>query len=209
MSESPQSTPDALIAAALHLFGHRGYEGTSTRAIAERAGTNVASIAYHFGGKEGLRQACARSIATRVTGAVDTGATAMPATPAEAEAAIERAVRAIVQLIVVAPEAEDIVAFMVRELTDPGPVADMIFNEFLLPRHRMLCRLWSLATGRDAEVPGVLLAVFGTIGQVFYFRVARPFVEKRMGWDQTGPEEGERIAAMVLANLRAQRRAAT
>jgi TetR/AcrR family transcriptional regulator, regulator of cefoperazone and chloramphenicol sensitivity len=209
MTDSPKSTPQALIAAALHLFGHRGYEGTSTRAIAERAGTNVASIGYHFGGKEGLRMACARAIAARVSGVVDAegaGAAAHPQTPAEAEAAIERAVHGLVALIVAAPEAEDMVAFIVRELTEHGPVAEMIFSEFLLPRHRRLCALWAAATGGDAEDPEVKLAVFATIGQVFYFRVAQPFVARRMGWAGMGAAEADKIAAVALANLRAQRR---
>ena len=47
-------TRQALIAAGLHLFGHQGYAATSTRELAGRAQTNIASIAYHFGGKSGL-----------------------------------------------------------------------------------------------------------------------------------------------------------
>ena len=58
-SAQGESTRDKLIAAGLHLFGRKGFAATSTREIAARAGTNVASIAYHFGGKDGLRMACA------------------------------------------------------------------------------------------------------------------------------------------------------
>ena len=49
----------ALIRAALKLFGRQGFDGTSTREIAAEANANIGSIAYHFGGKEGLRAASA------------------------------------------------------------------------------------------------------------------------------------------------------
>ena len=44
----------ALINAAGELFADHGLEGTSVRAIAEKAGANVAAINYHFGSKENL-----------------------------------------------------------------------------------------------------------------------------------------------------------
>ena len=56
---SAEQTRQALIRAALKLFGAKGFDGTSTREIAAAARANIGSIAYHFGGKEGLRLACA------------------------------------------------------------------------------------------------------------------------------------------------------
>lgn len=41
-----------LVAAAASLFAERGYAGTSTRQIAERAGMRQASMYYYFSGKE-------------------------------------------------------------------------------------------------------------------------------------------------------------
>jgi AcrR family transcriptional regulator len=40
--------------AAGELFAEHGLEGTSVRAIAEKAGANIAAINYHFGSKENL-----------------------------------------------------------------------------------------------------------------------------------------------------------
>src|SRR5262245_7666417 len=59
---SAEQTRRALIRAALKLFGSKGFDGTSTREIAAAANANIGSIAYHFGGKEGLRAACASFI---------------------------------------------------------------------------------------------------------------------------------------------------
>lgn len=48
------STRLALIEAALVVFGRDGFDAASTRSIADLAGANQASIAYHFGSKRGL-----------------------------------------------------------------------------------------------------------------------------------------------------------
>ena len=60
---APQTPADqtrlALVRAALKLFGSQGFDGTSTREIAAAAKANIGSIAYHFGGKDGLKLAAA------------------------------------------------------------------------------------------------------------------------------------------------------
>ena len=52
--EAPVDTPTAILEAAESLFIEMGYAGTSLRAIAARAGVNLASAHYHFGSKAGL-----------------------------------------------------------------------------------------------------------------------------------------------------------
>ena len=48
---------ERLIHAALPLFARQGFAKTSTRSIAEAAGTNLAAIKYYFGDKAGLYRA--------------------------------------------------------------------------------------------------------------------------------------------------------
>ncbi|MDZ4861597.1 MAG: TetR family transcriptional regulator [Candidatus Hydrogenedentes bacterium] len=52
--KSKESSSEALLNAARALVARRGFDGASTRAIAEHAGANIALIPYHFGSKEGL-----------------------------------------------------------------------------------------------------------------------------------------------------------
>lgn len=203
-----QNAPDSetrarLIAAGLRLFGQTGYDGTSTRALAAEAGTNVASISYHFGSKAGLRQACARDVAARVTGAIATDLPAPPSTPDAAQALLEQVGRSFVAFIVTSPDARDIVSFLVREIMTPGEVADIVYTEFLEPRHRMVCALWSIATGLPAESEIVKLSVFAMIGQALYFRIGQPIISRRMGWQEIGPSEAAQIADTVAAQIRA------
>jgi|GEM_PF-146266 len=49
---------ERLLLVALRLFAEGGFAKTSTRAIAQAAGVNIAAISYYFGDKAGLYAAC-------------------------------------------------------------------------------------------------------------------------------------------------------
>ncbi|AXG76527.1 TetR/AcrR family transcriptional regulator [Streptomyces paludis] len=59
---APPDTRTQILDAAEHLFGERGYRGTSVRAITDRAGANLAAVGYHFGSKAELLAAVARRV---------------------------------------------------------------------------------------------------------------------------------------------------
>jgi AcrR family transcriptional regulator len=52
-----EETRARILEAALELFAANGFDGASTRTIAERAGVNLPAIQYYFGSKEGLYRA--------------------------------------------------------------------------------------------------------------------------------------------------------
>jgi AcrR family transcriptional regulator len=52
--KSAPDTQEKILDAAEYLFVEQGYVGTSLRAIAARAGVNLAATNYHFGSKKGL-----------------------------------------------------------------------------------------------------------------------------------------------------------
>ncbi|MCR8547963.1 CerR family C-terminal domain-containing protein [Salipiger sp. P9] len=198
-----ETTRSNLIAAGFELFGTAGYAATSTRRLAERAGTNVASIAYHFGGKAGLHAACAQAAAERIADAVgaprDPGAIGADA----AVAALEKALRGLAALLLNGEQAASMVGFLVREMNASEEIVQILFDRFVGPKHRELCALWAAATGRPAESEEVRLSVFSMIGQVLYFRLGQPVVLRGMGWDAVGPDEAGRIAEHLVAQLRA------
>lgn len=53
----PEETRREILRAAERAFAAGGYSGATTRQIAGDAGVNVATLHYHFGGKEGLYRA--------------------------------------------------------------------------------------------------------------------------------------------------------
>ena len=58
-----EDTRRRILETALEIFASEGYEGASTRLLAERAGVNLPAIQYYFGSKEGLYRAVIQSIA--------------------------------------------------------------------------------------------------------------------------------------------------
>ncbi len=201
---SAEKTRAALIESGLRLFGERGFGATSTRGIAAGAGANIASIAYHFGGKEGLHMACAEAIVEKISEAAGLGVLASdPGDDAEKAAAIiETALIAMIRFFVVQPEAKYIAAFVMREMTHPSAALDLIYSRMFYPLHGALCRLWGAATDNDPDSPATRLAVFAVIGQVIYFRLGRPIICKRMGWKDMGPKEADQIIAVIAGNLK-------
>jgi len=203
--QSAEQTRRALIRTALKLFGAKGFDGTSTREIATAANANIGSIAYHFGGKEGLRTACATFIVEQLQAIAgkalaDTGG---PKSAAEAQAQLEMALDRMVGFIVAAPEAGEIVQFVLRELTHPTAALDIIYGGVFEPIHKRLCQIWAEATGMEAESDRTKLTVFTMIGQVIYFRIARFAVLKRMGWSEVGARQASEIVAVAKGNLAA------
>ncbi|MDH6230604.1 AcrR family transcriptional regulator [Mesorhizobium soli] len=204
---SGDQTRIALVHAALHLFGSKGFDGTSTREIAALAKANIGSIAYHFGGKEGLRLGAADYIVETIQGLANQALSdfvpiSEPADTAEAaQRQLHAALDRMVHFIVARPEAGEIVQFMLRELAHPTAALDRIYGGVFEPLHRRLCAIWEAATGEPAEADSTKLTVFTVIGQVIYFRIGQEAVKRRMGWAAIGSVEADAVAAITGRNL--------
>ena len=201
----PEQTRKTLILAALKLFGARGFEATSTRALAAEAGANIGSIAYHFGGKEGLRLAAADPIVEtmKALAARAAGGGELPATPEQAERELAATLTAMLGFIAGQPEAGAVVQFILRELSTPTAALDRIYSGVFEPVHKRACAVWGVATGEASDSAAVKLAVFTMIGQIVYFRIGREAVLRRMGWTAIGPDETRLIVETAVANLAA------
>jgi AcrR family transcriptional regulator len=119
----PQDTAETrvrLLRAASSLFAARGFEGTSTRAIAERAGVNQALLRYHFGAKEGLwREVLEQGFAVFA----DSLRAASAEQPAQRVAALLREL----------PLHAELVQALTHALLEPGPRRDWLLRERLAP----------------------------------------------------------------------------
>lgn len=204
----PEATRQALLHEGLRLFGEKGFRASSTREIAQGAGQNLASIAYHFGSKDGLRNGVAKMIAATLSGVVErafsagVAKAALPdSEPVERQAAARRAVALAIgrmaEFLLSSPMGAMIPRFVIREMADPSPAFDILYSGVFEPAHKRLCQLWAEATGEDAESEDTRLAVFSLIGPLLYFRIGAPAVQRRMGWSGYGPAEAKKIAAAV------------
>ena len=204
-SARSEATRAALVRAALHLFGDKGFEATSTREIAAAAGANIAAIAYHFGGKDGLRLACADFVVAAISEVIAGGLGGAERTESlsagAARGLLARLVGAMIDGVVARDAARPIARFVLREMFEPSPAFERVYAGVMGPTHMKACLIWSRATGAPAEGEETRLAVFAMIAQVLYFRVARPVVLRRMEWRDIGSSEASAIKRVVLANL--------
>ncbi|MBL6751951.1 MAG: TetR family transcriptional regulator [Nevskia sp.] len=86
---------ERVLQAALECFGAFGFEGTSTRAVAERAGVTHTLLLYHFDSKDALWRSTMEAVMKRFLAALDERLAAVPRTDAAAclRAYIENFVR--------------------------------------------------------------------------------------------------------------------
>jgi AcrR family transcriptional regulator len=211
MDHKPARTPsgssrEKLLEAAIDLFGQRGFDGVSTREIAARAGVNISGIAYQFGGKEDLYLACTQHIAEIVRSRLAGPSDARPPDPAtmsaaEAAAALRQMVSRFARFFLGAAELDRFARMVLREQMDPTPAFETLYGNTIAPMHQHLCMLWGRTTGQDPESEAVKLATFGIISQLMFFRFSRAAALRRLEWNAIGPEELEKIEAMVLHSL--------
>lgn len=197
-------TREALIQAAIEIFGRDGFHAASTRAIAERAGANQALIGYHFRGKLGLYLAAFEyiigQIAARIGPIVDRIADELAQQRAtkEAKEARERAVSGAVEMasgmidLLTQPRSELWAQMILREQQAPTAAFNILYDGLMGRSLRILTELIHRANPHGPHADARLLA-FTLIGQVLVFRTARAGLMRHMGWTRIGDRERAQI----------------
>jgi len=205
-------TREALIQAAIEIFGRDGFHAASTRAIAERAGANQALIGYHFRGKLGLYLATFEyiigKIATRMEPiAIQIEEELAQQGPAKATAERrERAVRGAIALangmvdLLTEPQTEPWALLILREQQAPTAAFGILYDGLMGRLIRLLTELIRRAQPGGPRVDARLLAV-AVIGQILVFRTGRAAVMRHMGWSRIGDRERSQIHGVVRRNL--------
>lgn len=199
-------TRQALLEAGLELFGESGYEATSIRQIASLANTNIASVNYHFGSKAGLHLACADLIVTEFAevapGLLQIEKITGDCSSQQAEALLIETYSRLARFLIGHKQKQDFVPFIMRELIHPSAALERIYHGIYGPAHVNMCRLWQLATGVEAESDQTRLKLFSLLGQMVYFRLARPIVSQRMQWTEIGDAELDSMVGVLTENFK-------
>ncbi len=171
-----EDTRRRILETALDLFAAQGYEGTSTRQIAEGAGVNLPAIQYYFGNKEGLYRAIIDGIAAdterhmagiapRVQAALDD-----PGTPAGKIADLLcEMLECFVTVVTSGPQIESRRLIFARAEIEETPGLDQLhengMRQIFNPCLHLLCRLY----GKPAEDREMIVRTLSLIGQVVIF----------------------------------------
>ena len=198
-------TRTKMIHAAIEVFGALGYEGASTRALAERAEVNLAAIPYHFGGKRGLYLAAAQAIADFARERMEPVVGHLrDADRADHATRIDQALDGFIRLVI-GSDAEEWTPFFVRCEHDADDAFRMIYEEAVARFERALTETVAETIGCDPGDESLRIRVAIVIASIANLRTLRNMTLSTLGWDQLNPDRLERlnraIRQFALGNL--------
>lgn len=116
-----QVTRARIVDAAMSLFAERGFDGVSTRDLGERAGCNIATLNYHFGGKHKIYEAAVDEVYRRFRARLEAQLAPLFAEVGVEEGDARAALRALIpQLYDAVWQERQGVRLVLRELLDHG-----------------------------------------------------------------------------------------
>jgi TetR/AcrR family transcriptional regulator len=142
-----------LVAAAIGEFSAHGFEGASTRAIADQADAHQSQIKYHFDTKEELWRRCLDQLLAEVDIAVAEQPGVGSDDPRDV---IESLIRGLVAFAAARPELNRI---MMHEATSPSSRLTWLVENRLAQRRSDLLAAWNelVSTGQAAPVDADVL----------------------------------------------------
>ncbi|CAA9393823.1 MAG: Transcriptional regulator, AcrR family [uncultured Ramlibacter sp.] len=196
--------------AGLRLFAEQGFARTSTRAIAQAAGTNVAAIRYYFGDKAGLY----RAAFTEPMGSPHEDIALYDQPTFSVEESLQRFMAKFLEPMQHGELVDQSMRLHFRELLEPTSVWQEEVHNGIKPAHealvRVLCRHLQLQKPDD-EVHRLAFAI---VALPIYLYVCRDIVDalrpRLLAGDRAMEEAAERLTmyALALVSAEAQRRKA-
>ncbi len=200
-------TRERLIQAGLTVFGEHGFNGSTTRMLAAKAGANLAAIPYHFGGKQGLYLAVAEYVADRIAEhllpvveeineSFDNG---MDRTAALDH--LHALYRNFARLIICNEEADTWAALIMREQANPTEAFDVLYNRVMVHVAMASNRLVGMIIGKPIDDPETALLATTLLGQIMIFRTSRATVLRRLGWKNYDRKNTVAILDVIDRNI--------
>ena len=181
-------TRSRMIDTAIEVFGTLGYEGASTRILADRAGVNLSAIPYHFGGKRELYMAAAQSIADYARKQIDPVVADLEVVDgADTSDRIDVALSRFFHFIVGGPEPEAWASFFVRCEYDADDAFRMLHEELVARFERSLTKTVAEAMGCNRNDKGLQMRVAVVLATIVNLRALRNMTLSSLGWDRFTP----------------------
>jgi TetR/AcrR family transcriptional regulator, regulator of cefoperazone and chloramphenicol sensitivity len=186
-----EETRARIVAAALKMFGERGFDGASTRDIAADAGVNAPALQYYFDTKEGVYLACVEHIGKCVweylSEATADAERALAANADDAE--LIKAFCAIqeqhAEFMFTSKKTKDWGLFMARLQSGEGPQAgfEFIYKHVSYRLGNVMSTIVGRLLGRPADDEETVVRTTIVNGQLHVFHVARRSVLAKLNWD--------------------------
>ena len=198
-----------IIQIAIEAFGVHGYEGASTRAIAELSDVKAPALQYYFGGKAGLYSACADHIAaaieTRLASPLSDAMRALANDKQEKDTILLDLHRLLSEILdmLLGSEAESWALFILREQARPTSAFDQIFDKIMGPVIRTCAALIAKLSDLPENDPEVVIAALSFYGQITSFRFGHEAVLRGLGTRKLTDAHRAQIKTGLLRQLSA------
>ena len=199
-------TSARIIEAALTLFGEQGYEGASTREIAELAGVNAPALNYYFKSKEGLYNACIEDMVEQIWAflapTIEQAQAQLGARP-DTEQLIETfcSIQSkIAEFMLVSNRTNSWRKFYAREQAGLGPSAgeEVISQRIGQRLIGVTSGIISRLMGPNASQEECILRSMALTGQLLPFHLTRNSSLKALDWDVLTPQRYAMLMNIVL-----------
>jgi TetR/AcrR family transcriptional regulator len=182
----------ALINAAITEFASHGFEGASTRRIAEAAHAHQSQIKYHFDTKDDLWKRCLELLLDELDASI---AARFDGSSTEARDVFEATIRGLVHFAACRPELNRI---MIQEATSASERLTWLVDSRLRDRHRSLSSVWQQLVDDGTVAPiGVDVVYHTVIGAASLIYANAPEAQL-LGIEPSDPELIERHADTLV-----------
>lgn len=188
-------TRERLVEAASEIFIEQGYRAAKIRDIVRRAGANVAAVAYHFDGKEGLYAEVIRQHAAQ---AIEDFAHAAAAEPRAPEVQLRNYVRTFLKRLLGNNVQSRMARLIARESVEPSSAFNLVVEQFVVPQHVALRNTLRAILGEDVTEESVRRCSMSIIGQCLYYWSARRVVARLDPDLHYSTDEVDRLADHIV-----------
>jgi TetR/AcrR family transcriptional regulator, regulator of cefoperazone and chloramphenicol sensitivity len=207
LPERGEATRQRLIEAALEVFGECGFNGASTRMLADKAGANLAAIPYHFHSKEGLYRAAAQHIVDRMKkftaptlDEIEQSLRNPQLSRAEALHLLHRYTDMMAAILVGSKEVDSHCAFVMREHLQPGAAFDILYTGMM--RRVLDACAGLLAVVFHSQSDAIInLRASAIFGQILIFRTSRNLMLRRLGWKDFSEDRLVMIQSIIWEHV--------
>lgn len=198
-----------IVTVAIEAFGLHGYEGTSTRTIAERAAVTAPVLQYYFGGKQGLYSACGNHIAdvigARLASSLDEARQALADDKPTKENIVQRFHALLSEILdmLLDSKVETWALFIMREQAHPTSAFDNIFDKIMGPTIATCTALLAKLADLPPNDPRAAIAALGLYGQIISFRFGHEAALRVLGTRKLTQAHRLQIKAELLRQITA------
>jgi AcrR family transcriptional regulator len=205
-----EETRARILEAALELFAASGFEGASTRTIAERADVNLPAIQYYFGSKEGLYRAVVEQFSQEMRAGVAPVAGRIRAELDSGQPSRRKLIDLLCDMldIVIAlilddsvPNRESRQKFFARMEVEPNPAFDALQDDMVHHVCTPCCAIIGRLIDRPADDERVLLHTMTLIGQAKIF--CGWGTNRVLHWDTIGESRIRAAQSVVRQSVQA------